>query len=81
MDLPGIIQHHTVGMHDTTKDTILGMCKHHITNPNAIIMCVQDATRDAEGSSVADLVRTVDPDGERTIFVLTKVGVTTLLTL
>eukprot|EP00041_Stephanoeca_diplocostata_P002705 m.29306 g.29306 ORF g.29306 m.29306 type:complete len:925 (-) comp13698_c0_seq6:3131-5905(-) len=73
VDLPGIIQHHTLGMYEGTKDTIIGMCKRHVENPNAIIMCVQDATRDAEGSSIADVVRSVDPDGKRTLFVLTKV--------
>lgn len=33
----------------------------------------QDAARDAEGSSVADIVRRADPEGDRTVFVLTKV--------
>ena len=39
----------------------------HIANPNAIILCVQDATRDAEGSGVADVVRNADPKGKRTV--------------
>eukprot|EP00730_Choanoeca_flexa_P018456 TRINITY_DN8975_c0_g1_i3.p1 TRINITY_DN8975_c0_g1~~TRINITY_DN8975_c0_g1_i3.p1 ORF type:complete len:948 (+),score=268.23 TRINITY_DN8975_c0_g1_i3:156-2999(+) len=73
VDLPGIIQHHTKGMPGTTKGAILDMCQHHINNPNSIILCVQDASRDAEASSVADLVRKADPKGDRTVFVLTKV--------
>lgn len=73
VDLPGIIQHHTRGMPETTKGSILQMCERHINNPNAIILCVQDASRDAEGSSVADIVRKADPEGDRTVFVLTKV--------
>eukprot|EP00056_Hartaetosiga_gracilis_P019475 m.14367 g.14367 ORF g.14367 m.14367 type:complete len:967 (-) comp7723_c0_seq1:93-2993(-) len=73
VDLPGVIQHHTRGMPTTTKGSILDMCKKHIENPNSIILCIQDASRDAEASSVADLVRNADPEGERTVFVLTKV--------
>jgi optic atrophy protein 1 len=73
VDLPGLIQHHTVGMHESTKAAIYSTCQKHISNPNAIILCVQDASRDAEGSGVADVVRAADPQGTRTIFVLTKV--------
>ena len=73
VDLPGMIQHHTLGMNADTKDSIYKMCRTHIENPHSIILCVQDATRDAEGSGFADIVREVDPKGDRTIFVLTKV--------
>ena len=73
VDLPGIIQHHTRGMPTTTRNSILDMCRAHIRNPNAIILCIQDASRDAEASSVADVVRDADPEGDRTVFVLTKV--------
>lgn len=75
VDLPGLIQHHTLGMHESTKSAIKETCENHIANPNAIILCVQDATRDAEGSGVADVVRQADPKGKRTVFVLTKVDV------
>eukprot|EP00048_Salpingoeca_helianthica_P011798 m.170518 g.170518 ORF g.170518 m.170518 type:complete len:898 (+) comp15276_c5_seq1:542-3235(+) len=81
VDLPGIIQHHTQGMAASTKTSILSMCQQHIANPNSIILCIQDATRDAEGSSVADVVHEADPTGQRTVFVLTKVDLAEQLRL
>ncbi len=43
------LQHHTLGMHPETKALIQRTCEKHIANPNAIILCVQDASRDPEG--------------------------------
>lgn len=72
VDLPGMAK---VALGDQPADIeeqIRSMCLEHISNPNAIILAVTPANTDLANSDALKLARIVDPMGDRTIGVLTK---------
>ncbi|KAF2245873.1 dynamin-2 [Trematosphaeria pertusa] len=73
VDLPGLTK---VPVGDQPRDIerqIKEMVLKHITKPNAIILAVTAANTDLANSDGLKLAREVDPEGQRTIGVLTKV--------
>ncbi|KAJ2419121.1 vacuolar protein sorting-associated protein 1, partial [Coemansia sp. RSA 2531] len=73
VDLPGLTK---VPVGDQPKDIerqIREMIMAYITKPNAIILAVTAANTDLANSDGLKLARDVDPEGTRTIGVLTKV--------
>ncbi|KAJ8096893.1 Dynamin central region-domain-containing protein [Lipomyces tetrasporus] len=73
VDLPGLTK---VPVGDQPKDIerqIKEMVLKYITKPNAIILAVTAANTDLANSDGLKLAREVDPEGTRTIGVLTKV--------
>jgi len=75
VDLPGITKVPTGDQPEDVEQQILSMCLEFISNPNAIILAVSAANQDLVNSEGIKLARSVDPDGLRTIGVLTKVDI------
>lgn len=75
IDLPGITKVPTGDQPEDVEEQIRAMCYEFISNPNAIILAVTAANSDLVNSDGLKMARSVDPDGERTIGVLTKVDI------
>lgn len=75
VDLPGITKVPTGDQPEDVEQQILSMCMEFISNPNAIILAVSAANQDLANSEGLKLARSVDPEGVRTIGVLTKVDI------
>lgn len=73
VDLPGLTK---VPVGDQPRDIekqIRDMLLKFISKPNAVILAVTAANTDLANSDGLQLARSVDPEGTRTIGVLTKV--------
>eukprot|EP01039_Chlorochromonas_danica_P010603 gene10603-11749_t len=75
VDLPGITKVPTGDQPMDIEEQIRSMCLQYIGNPNAIILAVTAANQDLANSDGLKMARSVDPLGERTIGVLTKVDI------
>ena len=72
VDLPGITKVSVGDQPVDIEDQIREMCLHYISNPNAIILAVTAGNTDLANSDALKMARSVDPEGVRTIGVLTK---------
>jgi replication fork clamp-binding protein CrfC len=79
VDLPGVTRVPVGDQPEDIENQIKAMCLEFISNPNAVILAVSAANQDISNSDGLQLARLVDPEGLRTIGVLTKVDITTWL--
>lgn len=73
VDLPGLTK---VAVGDQPKDIerqIRELLTQYIKQPSCLILAVSEATQDIANSDAIQIARSVDPDGLRTLGVLTKV--------
>jgi dynamin 1-like protein len=73
VDLPGIAKVPVGDQPNDIEEQIRKMCLHYISNPNAIVLAVTAANTDLANSDAIKLAQAVDPAGNRTVGVLTKV--------
>jgi len=72
VDLPGTAKVAVGDQPHDIEDQIQDMCLSYISNPNAIILAVTAGNTDLANSDALKLARSVDPQGDRTIGVITK---------
>ncbi|XP_059313075.1 phragmoplastin DRP1E [Lycium ferocissimum] len=72
IDLPGLTKVAVEGQSQTIVEDIENMVRTYVEKPNCIILAVSPANQDIATSDAIKLAREVDPTGERTFGVLTK---------
>uniref|UniRef100_A0A915D9I8 Dynamin-like protein n=1 Tax=Ditylenchus dipsaci TaxID=166011 RepID=A0A915D9I8_9BILA len=72
VDLPGIVKN-PIGKQDANiEEWTKAMVKTYISNPQSIILALSPANQDMQTTEALKIAREVDPKGERTLVVLTK---------
>mmetsp|Transcript_7648 Transcript_7648/g.28161 ORF Transcript_7648/g.28161 Transcript_7648/m.28161 type:complete len:614 (-) Transcript_7648:640-2481(-) len=72
VDLPGLTKVATEGQSESIVHEIEDMVKEYVSKPNCIMLTVSPANADLANSDGLRLAKEVDPTGERTFGVLTK---------
>ncbi|CAA3008987.1 dynamin-related 5A [Olea europaea subsp. europaea] len=73
IDLPGLTKVAVEGQPDSIVQDIDNMVRSYIEKPNSIILAISPANQDLATSDAIKISREVDPKGERTFGVLTKI--------
>ncbi|KAK6947921.1 Dynamin GTPase effector, partial [Dillenia turbinata] len=73
IDLPGLTKVAVEGQPDSIVQDIENMVRSYIEKPNCIILAISPANQDLATSDAIKISREVDPKGERTLGVLTKI--------
>ncbi|XP_060787302.1 dynamin-1-like protein [Neoarius graeffei] len=72
VDLPGITKVPVGDQPEDIETQVQEMILSFISNPNSLILCVSPANSDLATSDALKLAREVDPDGRRTLLVMSK---------
>ncbi|KAG2539258.1 hypothetical protein PVAP13_9NG468400 [Panicum virgatum] len=72
IDLPGLTKVAIEGQPESIVQDIENMVRSYVDKPNCIILAISPANQDIATSDAIKLARDVDPTGERTFGVLTK---------
>ncbi|KAA1132713.1 hypothetical protein PGTUg99_018120 [Puccinia graminis f. sp. tritici] len=72
VDLPGYIHTHSTGQPESIVEEIENLVEGYLNSPRTIIMAVIPVNRDFETNVVIKHIRRFDPEGKRTLCVLTK---------
>eukprot|EP00271_Cylindrocystis_brebissonii_P010158 TRINITY_DN26261_c0_g1_i1.p1 TRINITY_DN26261_c0_g1~~TRINITY_DN26261_c0_g1_i1.p1 ORF type:complete len:617 (-),score=133.48 TRINITY_DN26261_c0_g1_i1:738-2588(-) len=72
VDLPGLCKIATEGQPESLPQDIENMVRNYVENPNCIILAISPANQDLATSDAMKLSREIDPTGDRTWGVLTK---------
>ncbi|KAK2991220.1 hypothetical protein RJ640_026425 [Escallonia rubra] len=72
IDLPGLTKVAVEGQIETIVEDIEHMVRSYVEKPNCIILAISPANQDIATSDAIKLAREVDPTGERTFGVVTK---------
>ncbi|XP_011085267.1 dynamin-related protein 1E [Sesamum indicum] len=72
IDLPGLTKVAVEGQPESIVQDIENMVQSYVEKPNCIILAISPANQDIATSDAIKLAREVDPSGERTFGVLTK---------
>ncbi|KAI4340723.1 hypothetical protein MLD38_025533 [Melastoma candidum] len=72
IDLPGLTKVAVEGQPESIVEDIENMVRSYVEKPNSIILAISPANQDIATSDAIKLAREVDPSGERTFGVVTK---------
>ncbi|KAF8323490.1 P-loop containing nucleoside triphosphate hydrolase protein, partial [Cantharellus anzutake] len=72
VDLPGIIASVSSGSHQSDIDNVKGLANHYISNQESIVLLTITCDTDFENQGAWQIGKAHDPQGKRTIGVLTK---------
>ncbi|KAI1822013.1 interferon-induced GTP-binding protein Mx [Xylaria intraflava] len=72
VDIPGLIHSSTKGVSERDVAVVAEITQHYISQPRTICLAVVSAANDVANQTILTQVRRVDPQGDRTLGIITK---------